>query len=441
MVQTTADAGTISVPMSSILDALESVLSEDERAKLFEQLIGLRPTTVAPGDLITAELFNQILSDLNDLSIRLSVLEGAAGAPIVDLLDPPKAVAVNTILKVTGRNFNPEPRFNVVSIGNIEITQFRDDSTPTDLIFMVPDMFVGLPSDLAVRVRNGDRISNAVAIKVTPPDQTQKGAYVIQNTLAPASVGDQATLNFTWNVQAMTSFPDQVTLEVLIGEVKGTGITADSWRSTAVFQPLSPLSIQPGQTKAVSLTIKVPKNATSAQLAFRVTSQDGHVSNASDPIELTVGGNVDPNSPNTAISFIAPTLGGGGMKANEPIEIDGITLPGVLVKLGGDGKLIFDATDTRPVDAADPNPAAADYSFAAEFVGAGTGFTLGTPLPLSKAGVPFHQDVNFDLKLKPAAGATAGMTAKLKVTCSQTKTSGKLVPYKTFRIIHLKIVS
>ncbi len=60
MVQTTADAGTISVPMSSILDALENVLTEDERNALFEQLIGLRPTTVAPGDLITAELFNQI---------------------------------------------------------------------------------------------------------------------------------------------------------------------------------------------------------------------------------------------------------------------------------------------------------------------------------------------------------------------------------------------
>ena len=36
MVQTTTDPGTISVPMSSILDALEGVLTEDERTDLFD---------------------------------------------------------------------------------------------------------------------------------------------------------------------------------------------------------------------------------------------------------------------------------------------------------------------------------------------------------------------------------------------------------------------
>jgi len=242
MVQTITDAGKISVPMSSILDALEGVLTEAERTALFEQVIGLNPAGVAPGDLITAELFNQVLSDINDLSIRLSALEGAAGAPIIDLLNPSKTVAVNTILKVTGRNFNSEPRFNVVKIGSVEITQFRADSTPTELIFMVPDMFVGLPADLPVRVRNGERISNAVAIKVVEPDETQQGAYIPQIITSPAGqVAAEAVLNFTWNVQAMTSFPDKAQLELLVGEVKGTGVTKESWLATAQFQQASPM--------------------------------------------------------------------------------------------------------------------------------------------------------------------------------------------------------
>ena len=439
MVQTTTDPGTISVPMSSILDALEGVLTEDERTALFEQLIGLTPAGVAPGDLITAELFNQVLSDINDLMERVAVLEGAAGGPIIDLLNPAKTVAVDTILTVTGRNFNPEPRYNVVKIGDVEITQFRADSTPTDLIFMVPDMFVGLPADLPVRVRDGERISNAMPIQVVGPDQTQQGNYVLQNIVSPGGqIAAEAVLNFTWNVQAMTSYPDKVTLELLVGQIQGVGVTVAQWLATAQFQPPSPLSVQPGQTKPVSLSVKMPKNATGAQLALKVTSEDGHVSNTSDSIEVKVGAAVEASDPRTIISFTAPALGGGGMQANQPVEIGGITLPGVLVKLGGDGKLIFNAADARP---SGPNNPAVTYEFSAEFVGPGTGFVLGTPAPTKQQNIPFGQDVEFDLKLKPAPGATADTTAKLKVTCSQTNVAQGLDAYKTFRIIHLKIVN
>src|SRR4051812_48615453 len=93
MVQTTAtDPGTIAVPMSSILDALEGVLTEAERIALFEQLVGLRPSGVAPGDLITAELFNQMQSDINDLVRRVTLIESSSNttpkAPIIHQIVP-----------------------------------------------------------------------------------------------------------------------------------------------------------------------------------------------------------------------------------------------------------------------------------------------------------------------------------------------------------------
>jgi hypothetical protein len=235
----------------------------------------------------------------------------------------------------------------------------------------------------------------------------------------------------------MTSFPDNAVLELLVGQIQGP-VTLAQWQANAQFQPASPLPILPGQTKSVALTVKMPKNATGAQLALKVTSEDGHVSNASDPIEVKVGGQIDASDPRTVISFAAPALGGGGMKANEPVEIDGITLPGVLVKLGGDGKLVFNALDARP---AGPNNPPVTYEFSAEFVGSGAGFVLGVPTPAKKENIPFGQDVAFDLKLKPAPGAAANTTAKLKVICNQTKVAPGLTAYKTFRIIHLKIVS
>jgi len=72
--------------------------------------------------------------------------------------------------------------------------------------------------------------------------------------------------------------------------------------------------------------VKVPKNATSAQLALQVTSEDGHVSNASSPIEVKVGQAIEASDPRTIVSFSAPTLGGGGMQANKPVEIDGLKI-------------------------------------------------------------------------------------------------------------------
>ncbi len=106
MVQTTSDPGSISVPMSSILDALEGVLSDAERTALFEQLIGLRPLGVAPGDRITADLFDQVLSDINDLAKRVAMLEGA-GDPILHV---PVITQIVPGLVKTGQEFTVSRR-------------------------------------------------------------------------------------------------------------------------------------------------------------------------------------------------------------------------------------------------------------------------------------------------------------------------------------------
>ena len=76
------------IPISSIFDALEGVLSEAERQALLSQLIDIRADGVAPGDLITAELFNEILSDINDLKIRMAGLEAGSSALILSAISP-----------------------------------------------------------------------------------------------------------------------------------------------------------------------------------------------------------------------------------------------------------------------------------------------------------------------------------------------------------------
>jgi|GEM_PF-6230834 len=436
MVQTTADTGSISVPMSSFLDALQDVLTEPEREALYEQLIGVRPAEVAPGDLITAELFNKMLSDLHDLSARVATLEGAAGGPILESLDPATTVAVNGLLIVAGRNFNPIRGLNTVKIGDVEITQFRGDSTPTHLIFPVPDMFTGLPASKQVQVVTGGRTSNALSITVVEPDKTQDGNFVFSAGQAPSgaiAVGQQITL--AWTVQAITHYPDNAALSLLVGSAEGA--TPAAWLASVAIQPPPPLPIIPGQSKQVSVKVTVPTGATSAQLSLRVASEDGHVVNVSDPLTITVGQAVEVPDPRIDISYTAGGLGSGGMTVGK-VTIDGVEADGVLVKKGQNGKLQFHALDKR---ANGPN---ATFTLTAEIVGGGaTGLTVGagpSPAASPAAGIAPGGDLPFALPLSAPAGAATGATARLKVTCNQTAATGGLAPYKSFKTIPLKIV-
>jgi hypothetical protein len=430
------DPSTITVPLSTILDALEGALTEEEQAALSQQLGLLNPAGVAPGDLITADLFNQMRRDIDDLQVRVSQLEGAAGGPIIDSLSPSSTVAVNATLVVTGRNFNPIRNFNTVLIGDVEITQFRSDSSPTHLIFPVPDLFTGLPANLPVRVTTEGRTSNALSITVSQPDQVQGGQYTFGAGQVPGGViAVGADVPITWSVQALTLFPDNVTLSLVIGGINGA--SAAAWQADVVFDPPSPMPILPGQTKQVQATVTVPAGAVSANISLQLASQDGNVVNLSDAVTITVGEEVEVSDPRIDLTFSIPVFGGGQMTTG-PVTIDGATSDGILVKKGQNGKLKFHALDTRT------SGPGATFAITAEVLAPANGLTVGTgPNPnASGAGaVDPGEDLPFDLPLSAPSGATTDATARLKVTCEQTRTASGLAPYTSFKIIPLKIVA
>ncbi|MEO6092094.1 MAG: IPT/TIG domain-containing protein [Novosphingobium sp.] len=433
MPPTTISPGDVVVPMSSILDALEGVLTAPERDALFAQLIEIRPAGVAPGDLITAELFNKVRTDIDDLMSRVAVLEGVSGGPVLESLSPAGSVALNGLLIVTGRNFNPIRTLNTVLIGDVEITQFRSDSSPTQLIFPVPDLFTALPQSFPVRVRTQGQTSNALSITITQPQQVQGGQFALGAGQAPGgntTVGQN--LAITWPIQALTLFPDNVVLSLLVGGVQGADVA--SWLASVTFNPPSPMAILPSQTKPVVATVKVPAGAISAKLSLQVASQDGNVVNVSDPVAVAVGAPVAVSDPSIDFSFTIPALGGGGMTTGK-VTIDGVDVPGVLVPKGKNGKLKFHALDKR---AAGAN---VDFALTAEIVAPANGLTVGAgPNPASAAGIAPGGDLPFDLPLSAPAGATSGATAQLKITCNQTKSGGGLSPYTSFKFIPLKIV-
>lgn len=428
------DTTTITAPgtvaLSTILDALEDVLTEPQRATLMAQLIGLRPSGVAPGDLITAELFNAVISDVNDLKIRVAALEGAAGGPVIERLDPAITVEVLKTLSIFGRNFDPERRNNIVHIGDdISIAQFRQDSDATVLRLALPDLFTNLPATLPVRVETGGKMSNAVSIRIVPPQYTQSGNFVFGPAAAPTTplaIGGNVTIN--WPVQAVTLFDDTINLAVEFAQINGADETA--WRAQLAFATANPLPIAMGETKSVQVGLKVPAGAVSARVALRATSEDGHVSNVSDFVQLTIGAPIEQSSPDLDLSIRIPTLGNGGAETGQ-VLVDGVAVEGVLLAKGAAGKIEINARDKRTAGPA------LNLAWDAALVAPVAGVAVAAPSPASATGMPLGDTRKTVLTVTVDPGVASGTIAQLRVNCTATGTG--VTQFKAFRTIPLQI--
>jgi len=77
---TVANPGSIVVPLSEIIDQLQGKLSSSDIDALLFAIISKQKQQVLPGDLITADLMNQVLADLQDLNVQVAKLAGGTGS-------------------------------------------------------------------------------------------------------------------------------------------------------------------------------------------------------------------------------------------------------------------------------------------------------------------------------------------------------------------------
>ena len=95
---TVANPGNMVVPLSAIIDQLEGKLSAADLNALLLAIVTKQKTTVSAGDLITADLMNAILKDIDDLNQRVLTLEAAhpPGGEDVLIIEP----SPSTILRI-----------------------------------------------------------------------------------------------------------------------------------------------------------------------------------------------------------------------------------------------------------------------------------------------------------------------------------------------------
>jgi hypothetical protein len=268
----TTDSGAIAVPMSTILDALEGVLTDAEREALMGQIIGLRPAGVAPGDLIEAELFNKVMSDINDLLLRVAALEGASDmtpkTPVITQIVP-QLVRTGTEFTAIGENLNPL-LLSRIEVENtiVPLDRIKPGSSPTRLVLDAPAI-IGLPAGGAT-----------VILSVSNPAGTGQGSYV---QLPGIAAEIQANVTFTLKsvtpneaIKASTAYDYSFEIEIhsshdetftLAAQISGTGwtakvkdsdkITVTSASATDGFKTTKVITVTTGATGSGTLTLSI----------------------------------------------------------------------------------------------------------------------------------------------------------------------------------------
>ncbi|MGB5483298.1 IPT/TIG domain-containing protein [Parasphingorhabdus sp.] len=422
------------IPISSIFDALEGVLTEAERQALLSQLTDLRAEGVAPGDLITAGMFNEIMSDINDLKVRMAGLEAGSSALVLSAISPPGDIEVNSLVTLTGVNFNREPRRNVVVVGNVAVTNFRSGSE-TSLSFAMPNTLSGLPATFDVVVETGGQRSNALPVTVVAEPREQAGNFEFATVSTPdGTMIGGATVSFTWDITANTTLDDSLTLQLSVGSPAGA--SESQWRQNLQFEPPSPLVIAAGATRRVVATIFTPASATAADLALLVTGIDGTTRNTSNPVQWRAGQALEVSSSNAIIDFSLPgDDGSGSSDFNEVANMDvsGISFRGVRVRRGSEAFITLELIDQRG------GTARANYNFAVrtESNDSDWSVTLG-PLPPSVTDVPPGEDREFNIQLRNNSGA-AGEITFLRIEATQTRETATLDQFTSFITIPLQL--
>jgi hypothetical protein len=430
-------ARVVSATTERLFETVEALfgrpLTEAERLSFTTRLAGINTTAVAPGDLITADLFNALRADINDLALRLAIVEQGTGL-VLSRTEPADAITVGSLLTLVGSGFDPlnavEPI--IVRLGEQTISQFNIGSSAGRLVFTVPDGFAALPRIVAATVQVGPRFSNALQVSLRPrPPAPQAGTVIVARSSttpilpAPINVGDRLT--FIWQVDAQTARPVPFQFDLEISNASGAA--ASAWESSRTIAPAT-ATIAAGSPQNITTSVTVPAEATAARIAFKATTPDAVTILAPTAIGITIGQAADiPDERFASLIFDLTDGDTAALLAND-IVFEGQQIQGVRVQRGGvDTQIAMQLSIPAPIPA---GSGAGNYQMEAGFEGAPTGWAVRlSPRALNGVGAPDSRSVTIIITNSEAVGA--GTTRMLRVWARHIPTPGSAPDFSTFR--------
>jgi hypothetical protein len=315
--------------LSYLFEAVGDLLTDAQRKQLTDQLTSLRPAGVAPGDLITAELFNGMLNNLNDLMARVAVLEGAGGGPVITGILPADVdKEIGSRVTIVGRNFRPDAPDTVVNFGSIPVSDFLIESDEENLITQVPIGFASLPATINVTVKSGEKTSNSMPIRIIAPVVVPDGNVQVrnlENPLGQITIGPPFTMN--WRLINNRNVPVSLTLAARLSEIDGA--TEQDWRNNIVISRPNPVEMDPGERLDLSMRVVVPANAVSALVGLDAVDNFDVIWRG-NATEFIVGARPEQSDPN--VSLVVPNFTSGPNLGRTSRPVDGISMPGYQIR-------------------------------------------------------------------------------------------------------------
>jgi len=140
--------GDIVIPLSEVMEKLESQLTTAELNAFLQAILAGRRAEVRPGELITADLMNQVLAQIASLDLRVTNLEtnvGEGSGKLTIIGVTPNPVDMGSLLTIIGSNFGTDPKLNVITIGGAHVQSQNIAGGPGYLAFKVRPI-QGVPS-------------------------------------------------------------------------------------------------------------------------------------------------------------------------------------------------------------------------------------------------------------------------------------------------------
>jgi hypothetical protein len=325
----TLSTGDLVISVSEIFDRLQTKVDPNTLEQLLRDILAGRRDQVRPGELITAELINQILAELESLQVRVTKLEAGGVVTIPVPVATPVEITdvllhgtrtVGDEITVVGKNFVRPAETNQVKVGPKNVLLFKAGSDDRNLIFDIPDLKDlnlnpdGTPVAVTVQNKNGTASRDVV---IRPLPTFPKGTLTVQYTNSPivALVGAETTPTIKNGLRydfifTITTNVDKDATYTLAPTVTGTGWAAQVLNDAD--QPIRQLTIPAGPLqRLVRVRVSAPAAgsgtaASTVTLGVTESSGAGGVPPGSDQFTITVGGAVP--APNTAVSVGIRTL-------------------------------------------------------------------------------------------------------------------------------------
>jgi hypothetical protein len=261
-------------------------------------------TFVRPGDLISAELWNSLVVQLQDLSRRVQDLEagqGGSGLAITEVRFT-SPLRVGSQVTILGRSFGVAQVF----VDQVPVTNFSAGTSNTQLVFIVPN----LPNLTSARPATFRVLNPATGesdsrdLIVFPREDTVEGNVFLEwLDASPSTIQPGQAARFFYSVRSeATASASFVIAPVLNGP--NWSVQMEVLDQNGAVLPGGLLALNPRETKPMSVRFTIPTNTNGTTFRVGVSAANqGRTMGTSALTQFIVGQPVPSADPTIHLSF------------------------------------------------------------------------------------------------------------------------------------------